>query len=64
MARAIRLLGDTAYWLGLIGLVVSVVLRFVPSLSERLTLSSRGGLILASCLFLCVLASREMAKPV
>lgn len=64
MTRAMRLIGDTAYWLGLVGLLVSILLRFMPGLAERATLSPRGGLILASCLFLCTLASREMGKTV
>lgn len=62
MTRLAKLVGDIAYWLGLIGVVVSVVLKLVPHLAERLTFSARGGLILAACLFLCTLASREMAK--
>lgn len=62
MTRAMRLIGDTAYWLGLIALVVSVVIRLVPSLAAQSPLAPRGGLILAGCLFLCTLASREMEK--
>ena len=62
MTRLVKWVGDIAYWLGLIGLVVSVLLRIVPALGERLAVAPRGGMILAACLFLCALASREMAK--
>ena len=62
MTRAMRLIGDITYWLGLIGMVVSVVVRLVPSLAARSPLPPRGGLIMAGCLFLCTLASREMEK--
>jgi hypothetical protein len=52
-----------ACWgLGLISLVVSVVLRALPTLQKPLGVSPRGGLMLAAVLFLCVLATGEARK--
>lgn len=62
MVRLIRLIGDAAYWLGVVSLVAGLLLRVLAATPFNLVLSARGGLILASCLFLCSLASREMAK--
>lgn len=62
MTGAMRTIGNVTYWLGLIGMVVSVVIRILPHWAERVNVSARGGLVVAATLFLCSLASREMAK--
>jgi hypothetical protein len=45
-----------------ISLAGSIVLRLVPILTAKFGISSRGGLILAAVLFLCVLATGDVRK--
>jgi len=60
MMRVYRILVEFCWAAGLLGLLVAVVVRFLPSVAEGVAISPRGALIFASALFLCTLATREM----
>jgi hypothetical protein len=62
MARINRFLAETCWVLGLLSLLAGVVLKLVPTWAEMLNTAPRGGLILASSLFLCALATREIER--
>jgi hypothetical protein len=64
MARLCRSLAEVCWALGLLCMLAGVLFRLVPSLMERTTFTSRGGLILAGVLFLCSLATREVERTV
>ena len=63
MSRAYRGLIGVCWGLGLLSMVAGVVFKLAPTLAERTSLSARGGLIMAGVLFLCALATGEMARP-
>ncbi len=60
MTRLCRILVELCWAGGLLALLTALVVRFVPSWAELVGVSPRGGLIFASALFLCTLATREM----
>jgi len=60
MNRVYRILVEFCWAAGLLGLLVSVIARFLPSVAEGVAISPRGALIFACALFLCTLATREM----
>ena len=62
MSKVYRSVLEVCWALGVISLVVSVVLRLVPILQDKLGFSPRGGLVLALILFVCVLATGEARK--
>lgn len=62
MVRIYRILAGSCWGLGLLSLVAAVTLKLIPTWAERLNTAPRSGLILASALFLCVLATREMER--
>jgi hypothetical protein len=62
MSKVYRSLSEVCWALGLISLVGSLVLRVAPILTAKTGISSRGALILAAVLFLCVLATGEVGK--
>ena len=62
MARLYGILVGTCWALGLLSLVAAVALKCVPAWSETLPITTRGGLVFASALFLCALATREIQR--
>lgn len=62
MLRVYRILVGTCWALGLVSLVVALVLKLVPAWAQMLNTTPRGGLILASTLFLCVLATQSVKR--
>ena len=62
MSKVYARLLELCWGLGLICTVISVVLRLLPALQVKLRVSPRGGLILASALLLCALATAEVRK--
>jgi len=62
MARIYRRVFELCWGLGYLTLLLAVVLKLVPTWAENLTVSPRGGLILAGVLFLGALATREMER--
>ncbi|MBI1956432.1 MAG: hypothetical protein HYS38_08570 [Acidobacteria bacterium] len=62
MASLYRIIFGVSWGLGLLSLVGAVVLKVVPAWREVVNTNSHGGLIFASALFLCALATREMQR--
>ncbi len=62
MSQIYRRLGEVCWGLGILSLLAGLVFRLLELLQLTLVFSSRGGLILAGVLFLCVLATREMGR--
>ena len=62
MASVYRIVLGVCWGLGLLSLVAAVVVKLVPAWGEMASTTPRGGLIFASTLFLCALATREMQK--
>jgi hypothetical protein len=62
MSKVYRSVLQLCWALGLISVVVSIVLKLLPNLQGKICVSSRGGLLLALVLFLCVLATGEAMK--
>jgi hypothetical protein len=62
MSKLYRSVAEVCWALGLASVVGSLVLRLVPFLEVKLGISSRGTLLLAAVLFLCVLATGEARK--
>jgi hypothetical protein len=62
MGKVYRRVLEVSWGLGLISMVASLVLKLLPSLEKTLGVTTRGGIILAAVLFLCVLATGEARK--
>lgn len=62
MARIYRMLAGSCWGLGLLSLMAAVALKLIPAWAERFDMAPRGGLIFASALFLCALATCEMER--
>ena len=62
MARICRILAMTCWAFGLLSLPVAVLLKLAPAWAQGLDFSPRGGLVFASTLFLCALATREVER--
>ena len=57
-----RILVGACWGLGFLSLIAAVALKLMPRLTEMVNTTPRGGLIFASALFLCALATREMER--
>lgn len=62
MSRVSHLIMQLSYIAGVVSLVVVLLLAFAPGVSAKLHLTPRGGLIFASTLFVCTIASYLVAK--
>lgn len=62
MARIYQMLVGACWVVGLLSLLVSVILKLAPAWAQGLDFSPRGGLVFASSLFLCALATREVER--
>ena len=62
MSKVYRTVLEVRWGLGVICTVAVIVLKVLPILQDKLSLSPRSGLILAAVLFLCVLATGEARK--
>ena len=62
MSKVYRTVLAVCWGLGVICTVAVIVLKVLPILQDKLSLSPRSGLILAAVLFLCVLATGEARK--
>ncbi|MFQ5818130.1 MAG: hypothetical protein ACE5H2_09295 [Terriglobia bacterium] len=62
MTYLYRILVGTCWGLGVLSLGAAMILKLAPVWAEMLNTPPRGGLIFASALFLCALATREMQR--
>ena len=62
MSRVSHVIMQLSYIAGVIGIVVVLLLAFVPAIAGKLPFTPRGGLIFASTLFLCAIASYVFTK--
>jgi len=62
MSRVYRSLAGACWFAGLLSMAVGVVIKLVPTLSQRTPATPHGFLILGGVLFLGVLATREMER--
>jgi hypothetical protein len=61
MTQIYRIVFRFSWALGLLSLLVGVLVKLFR-LETRLTIAPRTGFVLASALFLCALATREMQR--
>lgn len=62
MARIYQMLVGACWVGGLLSLLAAVILKLAPAWAQGLDFSPRGGLVFASSLFLCALATREVER--
>lgn len=62
MSRVSHLIMQLSYIAGVVSIVVVLLLAFVPGVGARLPLTPRGGLLFASTLFVCTIASYLVGK--
>ena len=62
MASLYRIIFGASWGLGVLSLAGSVVLKLIPDGKAMVNATSQGGFLLASTLFLCALATREMQR--
>lgn len=60
MARVYSVIVEACWGLGVLSSLVAVATKLFPSWAAMMRTTPQGGLILASTLFLCALATREM----
>ena len=57
MSRFAHLIMLISYLLAVVGVIVILLLAFVPRFASRLSLTPRGGMVFVITLFLCSIAS-------
>lgn len=57
MSRISNLIMRVAYILGVLGVVASLAIAFIPRLPNPIHVTSRGCLVFSMTLFLCAIAS-------
>lgn len=62
MARLYSIIVELCWGLGVLSGVIAVLIKLVPSWSLKMNVTPTAGLLLASTLFLCALATREMEQ--
>jgi hypothetical protein len=62
MSRVSHLIMQLSYIAGVASIALVLLLVFVPGIAGKLHLTPRGGLIFASTLFVCTIASYLVGK--
>ena len=62
MSKIRSMVNEVSWFLGVICVAASIVLRLLALGHIFIAISPRGGLVLAAVLFLCTLATREAGK--